>query len=203
MATSAKKSKAMEMTLAFLAPFIEASMKSFSPELPGGYSAAMKIRPATHADLHAILDIYNDAVLHTTASYDYEPRTIEHRQAWFEDHVANNLPVFVAVDDSGKVVGWSALNRFHDRKGYQFTVENSVYVAADQRGRGVGKLLMPPLIEGAKSQGKHAILAAIDAQNEASIRLHAAFGFEQVAHLKQVGFKFGRWLDVVYLERLL
>ena len=90
-----------------------------------------------------------------------------------------------------------------ERAGYQFTVENSVYVAADQRGRGIGKQLLAPLITAAKERGFHAIIAGIDAENQASLRLHAAFGFEKVAHLRQVGFKFGRWLDVVYLELLL
>ena len=166
-------------------------------------NSSIKIRPAILADLPGILEIYNDAVLNTTATYDYEPRTLEHRRAWFEEHAKNNYPVFVAVNDVGRIVGWSALNRFHDRMGYRFTTENSVYVAADQRGKGIGKLLMPPLIESTRKLGLHAILAAIDAQNEVSIRLHASFGFERVAHLKQVGFKFGRWLDVVYLELLL
>ena len=163
----------------------------------------MKVRPATHDDLCGILEVYNEAVLNTTATYDYEPRTLEHRTAWFEDHVKHNNPVFVAVDEAGKLVGWSALNRYHDRKGYQYTTENSVYVAAGQRGRGIGKLLMKPLIESARQRGLHAILAGIDADNEASIRLHASFGFVKVAHFKEVGFKFGRWLDVVYLELLL
>lgn len=163
----------------------------------------MKVRPATHDDLPGILEIYNEAVLNTTASYDYEPRTLEHRIAWFEDHVKDNYPVLVAVNDQGRVVGWSALNRYHDRKGYQFTTENSVYVAADQRGRGLGKLLMKPLIEAARQRGLHAILAGIDAENEASIRLHASFGFVKVAHFRQVGFKFGRWLDVIYMELVL
>ncbi len=163
----------------------------------------MKVRPATHDDLPGILEIYNEAVLNTTASYDYEPRTLEHRIAWFEDHVKNNYPVLVAANDQGRVVGWSALNRYHDRKGYQFTTENSVYVAADQRGRGLGKLLMKPLIEAARQRGLHAILAGIDAENEASIRLHASFGFVKVAHFRQVGFKFGRWLDVIYMELVL
>ena len=163
----------------------------------------MNIRPATREDLPGILEIYNEAVLHTTATYDYEPRTLDHRIAWFEDHVKLNYPVFVAVNDTGAVTGWSSLNRYHDRMGYKFTTENSVYVAADQRGRGIGKLLLPPLIQGARERGLHAILAGIDAQNEASLRLHAAFGFERVAHFKQVGFKFGRWLDVIYLELLL
>ncbi len=163
----------------------------------------MKIRCATHADLPGILEIYNEAVLNTTATYDYEPRTLEHRSAWFEDHVKSNYPVFVAVNDSGSVVGWSALNRYHDRVGYRFTTENSVYVAANQRGRGIGKLLLAPLIDGARERGLHAILAAIDASNEVSIRLHASFGFERVDYFKEVGYKFGRWLDVVYMELVL
>jgi L-amino acid N-acyltransferase len=163
----------------------------------------MKVRPAIHDDLPGILDIYNEAVLNTTATYDYEPRTLDHRVAWFGDHVNNKLPVFVAVNQEGKVVGWSALNPYHDRKGYQFTTENSVYVSADQRGKGIGKLLMKPLIEAARQRGLHAILAGIDAENEASIRLHASFGFVKTAHFKEVGFKFGRWLDVVYMELLL
>ena len=163
----------------------------------------MQIHPASRADLPAIHDIYNDAVLNTTASYDYEPRTMEYRVAWFESHAEQRLPIFVAKADDGQVVGWSSLSRYHDRKGYQFTVENSVYVAAVHRGRGVGKMLMPPLIESARALGLRAIIAAIDAENQPSIRLHIRFGFERVGHFKQVGFKFGRWLDVVYLERLL
>lgn len=162
----------------------------------------MLIRPATHADLSGISEIYNEAVLNTTASYDYEPRSLEHRVAWLDDHLASNFPVFVAVNEVCRVVGWSSLSRFHDRVGYRFTAENSVYVAADQRGKGIGTLLMPPLIDGARERGLHAIVALIDAKNESSIRLHARFGFERVGLLKQVGFKFNRWLDVAYMERL-
>jgi phosphinothricin acetyltransferase len=163
----------------------------------------MNIRPATREDLPGILEIYNDAVLNTTATYDYEPRTLEHRIAWFEEHAKENYPVFVAVEESGRVAGWSSLSQFHARVGYRFTAENSVYVAADRRGQGIGKLLMPPLIEGARKRGAHAIIRAIDADNEPSVRLHASFGFVKVAHLKEVGFKFGRWLDVVYMELVL
>ena len=163
----------------------------------------MQIRPATRADLPGILEIYNDAVLNTTATYDYEPRTLEHRAQWFEERQRDRYPVFVAVDNAGRVTGWSALNPYHARIGYQFTSENSVYVAADMRGKGIGKLLLAPLIEAAKTRGLHAIIAAIDAENEASIRLHTAFGFEKVGHFKQTGFKFNRWLDLVYMEKLL
>lgn len=162
----------------------------------------MTIRPATHADLPGILEIYNDAVLHTTATYDYEPRTLEHRTQWFEERQRDKYPIFVAIDDAGRVVGWSALNPYHARMGYRFTSENSVYVAADARGKGNGKLLLAPLIEGAKARGLHAIIAVIDATNEASIRLHVAFGFEKVGYFREVGFKFERWLDVVYMEKL-
>ncbi len=160
------------------------------------------IRPAVRSDCPGILAIYNDAVLTTTATYDYEPRSLEYREAWFDDHARTNFPIFVAEDSAGRIVGWSALNRYHDRMGFRFTTENSVYVAADQRGRGLGGLLLDPLIPAAKERGLRAIIAAIDATNTASIRLHARFGFEQVGHFKQVGFKFDRWLDVVYMERL-
>ncbi len=162
----------------------------------------MHIRPALHPDLPGILEIYNEAVLHTTATYDYEPRTLEQRLEWFEERQRDHYPIFVALDGAGRVTGWSALNPFHGRPGYRFTAENSVYVAADRRGQGIGKLLLAPLIEGAKARGLHAIIAAIDADNQASIRLHAAFAFEKVGHFKQTGFKFGRWLDVVYMEKL-
>lgn len=161
------------------------------------------IRPATEADLPGILEIYNDAVLHTTATYDYEPRTLEQRRQWFEDHQRDNYAIFVAVDETARIVGWSALNPYHARPGYRFTTENSVYIAADRRGQGIGKQLLEPLIEAARARGLHAIIAAIDATNEASIRLHARYGFEQVGHFKQVGFKFGRWLDVVYMQKIL
>jgi phosphinothricin acetyltransferase len=163
----------------------------------------IRIRPARREDCPQILEIYNDAVLTTTATYDYEPRSLEHRQSWYDDHKKTGLPIFIAAKDTGRIVGWSALNRYHDRRGYRFTSENSIYIAADHRGQGIGKLLLEPLIESAKKLQLRAIIAAIDAENEASVRLHARFGFEPVGHFKKVGYKFGRWLDVVYMELLL
>ena len=162
----------------------------------------MKIRPAQFKDLTAILEIYNHAVLHTTASYDYEPRTMEHRIAWYEQHQKQELPIYVAENENG-VVGWSSLSRYHDRIGYRFTVEDSVYVAEASRGQGVGKKLLAPLIQAARERQLQAIIGAIDADNQVSIRLHAGFGFEKVGHFRKVGFKFDRWLDVVYMELLL
>ena len=163
----------------------------------------MKVRPGIRSDLSAILAIYNEAVLNTTASYDYEPRSMESQEYWFENHTEQGLPIFVAENWEGTVTGWSSLSRYHQRNGYRFTVENSVYVAAAHRRRGIGKLLLPPLITAAQTLGLRAIIAAIDAENQASLRLHEGFGFEKVGHFKQVGFKFGRWLDVVYMERLI
>lgn len=163
----------------------------------------MFIRPATVADLPGILEIYNEAILNTTATYDLEVQGLEQRQAWFEAHQRDDYAVFVAVSEAQQVVGWSALNRYRDRMGYRFTAENSVYVAAEQRGRGIGTRLLPPLIEAAQRRGLHTILAGIDAENTASLRLHTRFGFEQAAHFREVGFKFGRWLDVIYLQRRL
>ena len=161
------------------------------------------IRQAAREDCPGILEIYNDAVLTTTATYDYLPRTLDQREAWFDDHQRTGLPVFVAVSGEERVIGWSALNRYHDRIGYRFTVENSIYIAADHRGRGIGAALLKPLIDTAREQQLQAIIAAIDGDNEASLRLHARFGFERVGHFKKVGYKFNRWLDVVYMELLL
>jgi phosphinothricin acetyltransferase len=159
------------------------------------------IRRAVRADCSGILDIYNDAVLKTTATYDYEPRPLEHRLAWFEDHQRTGHAIFVAESADGRIVGWSALNRYHDRMGFRFTAENSIYVAEGARGQGLGARLLDPLIPAAAEIGIRAILAAIDAQNTASIQLHVRFGFEQVGLFKRVGFKFDRWLDVAYMER--
>ncbi len=162
-----------------------------------------KVRRAAREDVPAILEIYNDAVLNTTASADYEPRSLESRYEWFDEHARGGYPIFVAVNDAGEVVGWSSLSQFKERIGYQFTTENSIYIHPQWRGRGVGKLLMPPLIEQARTKGLHVILAIIAADNEASLKLHAQFGFEKVAYFKETIYKFGRWLDVVYMEKLL
>lgn len=160
------------------------------------------IRHATEKDLPAILAIYNDVIVNTTAVYDYEPHTLEMRTAWFNTKKEQGFPVFVAVENE-TMLGLSSIGPFRAWAAYQFSVENSIYVSADARGKGVGKLLMPPLIEASKALGMHTILAGIDASNEASISLHKHFGFEEVAHFKQVGYKFERWLDLKFLQLLL
>ncbi|MFT3680584.1 MAG: GNAT family N-acetyltransferase [Ferruginibacter sp.] len=159
----------------------------------------IEVRQAAEKDLPAMLEIYNDIIVNTTAVWHYEQHTLAMRAEWFEQRKQQGFPVFVAMEN-GVLLGFSSIGPFRPWPGYSKTVENSVYVAANARGKGVGKLLMPPLIDAAKSLGLHAIVAGIDAENETSIALHKKFGFEEVAHFKQVGWKFDRWLDLKFLE---
>lgn len=162
----------------------------------------IQIRKAIENDLEDMLLIYNDIILNTTAVYDYKPHTIEMRQQWFRAKQEQGFPVFVA-EENDKVLGFSSIGPFRAWAAYKYSVENSVYVADDQRGKGIGKLLMQPVIEAAEQLNMHTILAGIDATNDASIQLHRHFGFEEVAHFKQVGYKFGRWLDLKFLQLVL
>lgn len=162
----------------------------------------IEIRNAVEADLPAILQIYNDVIVNTTAVYSYQPHTMEMRKAWFDGRVKDGLPVFVAVEGD-QVVGFSSYGPFRAWPAYKYTVENSVYVAGDQRGKGIGKMLIKPLIETAKKAQIHAVIAGIDASNEASVQLHRSLGFVEVAHFKEVGYKFGRWLDLKFMELVL
>lgn len=160
------------------------------------------IRQATAADLPAILEIYNDVIVNTTAVYDYNPHTLAMRQQWFETKQQQGFPVFVA-EENGEILGFSSIGPFRAWAAYQYTVENSIYVAAAARGRGIAKLLMPPLIAAARQLKLHTMVAGIDASNEASIALHKKFGFTEVAHFKEVGYKFNRWLDLKFLQLIL
>lgn len=160
------------------------------------------IRRAVEADLPAILGIYNEVIENTTAVYQYEPHTLEMRQAWFAAKQQEGFPVFVAEED-GVVLGLSTIGTFRAWQAYKYSVENSIYVAAAARGKGIGRLLMPPIIEAARNMDMHTVIAGIDATNDVSVRLHKSFGFEEVAHFKQVGYKFGRWLDLKFLQLIL
>jgi len=162
---------------------------------------AIEIREAIDADLEAILAIYNDAVINTTAVYDYQPRSLDAQRQWFAAKRAQNLPVVVA-DQDGMVVGFASFGPFRPWPAYLHSVENSLYVAPDRRGQGIGSLLLPRLLDLAGRRGVHAMIAGIDADNAASLRLHQKFGFERAAHLREVGWKFERWLDLVFLQRL-
>jgi phosphinothricin acetyltransferase len=160
------------------------------------------VRHATENDLPQILDIYNDIIKNTTAVYYYEPHTLEMRKAWFDERKQLGFPIFV-VEEGDVILGMSTIGPFRVPTAYLYSVENTVHVAAHARGKGMGKLLLAPLIEAAKELGMHTIIAGIDASNEVSLRLHKSFGFEEVAHFKEVGFKFERWLDLKFLQLVL
>jgi phosphinothricin acetyltransferase len=164
---------------------------------------SITIRPAGEEDVQAILDIYNHAVLNTTATADYQTQNLEQRLHWYRSRVEKGFPVFVAVDSEDKVIGWSSYGPYHTRFGYRFTMEDSVYVSHLHHRKGAGKKLLAALIEHARGNNVHAIIAVIDAANEPSIRLHASFGFQQVGLMKELIYKFHRWLDVAYMELLL
>jgi L-amino acid N-acyltransferase len=160
----------------------------------------MQIRDAAESDLPGLLAIYNDVIATSTAIYSYEPVSLEDRSQWWSARVGQGYPVLVAVDGSG-VLGFSTFGDFRSWPGYRFTIEHSVHVRADCRGQGVGKELVKALFPRAEALGKHVMIAGVDAANEASIRFHERLGFERAAHLREVGHKFGRWLDLVFLQR--
>jgi phosphinothricin acetyltransferase len=160
----------------------------------------MKLISCTEAYASQILDIYNDAILNTTALYDYKPRTMETMQVWFETKRLNNFPVIGIVDETGRLMGFGSYGQFRIRPAYKYTIENSLYVHRDFRGRGLGKILLAEIIEKAKSQQFHCIIGVIDAENQISIGLHESFGFEHVGTFKEVGFKFGKWLDAAFMQ---
>lgn len=160
---------------------------------------ALSVREAQHADVPAILDIYNDAVLHTTASYDLKPVPPESRYEWLQARQSKGFPVLVA-QQRGDIVGFASYGPFREKAAYGATVEHSVYVQRDQRGGGVGQLLMEHLIARAQEQGLHVMLGGIDADNLGSLRFHQRLGFVEVARMPQVGRKFDRWLDLVFMQ---
>lgn len=159
----------------------------------------MNIRDAVEADMHAVTAIYNDAVLNTTAIWNDKIVDVANRLAWLADRARSGYPVLVAVD-RGEVVGYASFGDWRAFDGYRHTVEHSVYVRNDQHGKGIGKALMLALIARARAIGKHVMVAGVEAGNAGSIRLHEKLGFENVGLLKQVGMKFGKWLDLAFLQ---
>lgn len=162
----------------------------------------MIIRDATQDDLAAILAIYNDAVLNTTAIWNETTVDLENRAAWLAERRKAGYPVLVASRD-GETVGYASFGDWRAFEGYRHTVEHSVYVRGDQHGGGIGKALMLALIEKARDLQKHVMVAGIEAGNTASIRLHEKLGFQRTGFLPQVGTKFGKWLDLAFLQLLL
>lgn len=160
------------------------------------------LRTATISDLDKILEIVNHAILHTTSNYNYDIQTLETQKKWFEDKKSKKLPIIVA-DLDGQVVGFGSYGQFREKIGYQYTVEHSVYVVDHITGKGIGTLLLTELIHLAKKQGYHVMIGAIDGDNLGSIAFHERFGFVITGTIREVGYKFDRWLDLVLMQLIL
>jgi L-amino acid N-acyltransferase len=163
--------------------------------------SAIQIRPAEVADLDAIRDIYNEAILTTTATFDTDPKPPEERLKWFQTHDERH-PILVAVLE-GKVVGWSSLTKWSDRRAYDETAETSFYVKSEFRGRGIGRQLKEAMIAEARRLGYHSLIARVAQGSEESLHLNQSAGFVLVGTLKEVGQKFGKRLDVHILQKML
>lgn len=151
----------------------------------------------------AILAIFNEAIVNSTALYDYQPRPLESMKAWFDAKQQGNFPVIGLEDSQGQLLAFGSYGTFRAWPAYKYTAEHSVYVHHDHRGRGLGLEVMRALIESARQRDLHALVGGIDATNTASIALHQRLGFRHVGTLPQVGFKLGRWLDLALYQLLL
>lgn len=159
------------------------------------------IRDATALDLDAIEAIYAHYVLHSTCTMQLVPGRREERQAWFDAH-GERHPILVA-ESEGIVVGWASISPYHARAGYSPTVEDSIYIHHAHRGLGIGGRFLDELIARSNAIGHHSIMASVSADQAASLRVHEKAGFFRVAHLREVGFKLGKWIDVVFLQKML
>ncbi len=160
------------------------------------------IRDAVESDLLAILEIVNYSILHSTANYNYEVQTIAFQTEWFRQKAALNFPVIVAVENN-VVLGFGTYGTFREKIGYQFTVEHSIYVAPNEIGKGIGKMLMIELIALAQKQKIHTMIGGIDASNTYSIDFHKKFGFTECGIIRESGYKFDRWLDLQFMQLIL
>ncbi len=159
------------------------------------------VRLALDSDLAAINDIYNHYVIHSTCTYQLAVSTPEERLQWFAGH--HEPYVATVAESEGQVIGWASLSRFHPRAAYRGTVENSVYIHRDHQRRGAGRALMADLIRRGRANGFHTIVALISADQVPSLKLHEQFGFGHAGRINQVGYKFGHWLDVAYMQLML
>ncbi|WP_297198166.1 GNAT family N-acetyltransferase [uncultured Pluralibacter sp.] len=159
----------------------------------------MMLRHATSADCESIAAIYNHAVLHTAAIWNDTTVDADNRRAWLEARRQLGYPVLVS-EENGVVTGYASFGDWRAFEGFRHTVEHSVYVHPEHQGKGLGRLLLARLIDEARQIGKHVMVAGIESQNAASLHLHAALGFEITAKMPQVGTKFGRWLDLTFMQ---
>jgi len=163
----------------------------------------MNVIPCDESHSDQILSIFNEAILNSTALYDYQPRPLESMATWFAAKRQGNYPVIGAVSEMGELMGFATYGVFRGWPAYKYSVEHSVYVAAQHRGKGIGKRLLQGIIEEAVTQNYHVLVGCIDSQNAVSIALHRALGFHYAGTIRQVGFKFGKWLDLDLYQMIL
>ena len=163
----------------------------------------MKITDCTFAQAPEILAIFNEVIANSTALYDYKARTMTTMETWFEAKKKGNFPVLGAFEEDGSLAGFVSYGPFRAWPAYKYSIEHSVYIHREKRGRGLGKLLLGAIIEAAKEQDYHVMIAGIDSENLASVRLHQGLGFTHCASIRQVGYKFGRWLDLEFYQLIL
>ena len=157
------------------------------------------IRHSEEKDLPEILDIYNDAILNSTAVYSYVPQTLEERKAWYKQKKASGYPVIVYEEDN-QVIGFATFGAFRAWPAYKYSIEHSVYVHKDCRTKGIGTMLLKEIIEIANKQNYATLIAGIDAANEKSIKVHEKLGFTYSGTIKKAGYKFGKWLDLSFYQ---
>jgi L-amino acid N-acyltransferase YncA len=164
----------------------------------------VKILNCSH-DRHAaqILDVLNDAILTSTALFDYEPRALESMSSWFKAKEAGRFPVIGIEASDGQLLGFASYGTFRAWPAYKYSAEHSVYVHKDHRGKGLGRTLMLELVAAAKAQDYHVLVGGIDAANSGSIALHESLGFHRAGTIRQAGYKFGRWLDLSFYQLIL
>lgn len=163
--------------------------------------ATISIRPAVRADLPRLVEIYNPYVIDTPITFDLEPITVEQRVGWFEEHAGTRRHRLLVAEEAGRIVGYAGTGRFRDKAAYDTSVETTIYCAKDAAGRGVGTLLYRALFDALKNEDIHRLLAGITIPNDASIALHRRFGFTDSGVFHECGRKFGRYWDVVWMER--
>jgi L-amino acid N-acyltransferase len=159
----------------------------------------MQIRDAVQDDFEQITAIYNDVLTHSTAIYNDRPATVEERISWWRSRIAQGFPVLVAADGS-RIAGFATFGDFRAWPGYRFTVEGTVHIHSDSRGKGVGTELLKAILAHAQRLKKHVMIAGVDSENVASLRFLEQFGFERAGQLREVGYKFDRFLDLVFLQ---
>lgn len=162
----------------------------------------MLIREATNDDIPFIMEIMNDAILNTTSIYDYKIRSLEYVETWFSKKKADNMPVLI-VEINTRQVAYGSYGIFRSWDAYQYSIEHSIYVHNNFQGQGIGKKLLSALISNALDSGYHTMVAGIDSSNEKSYELHKKMGFVETGRLKEVGYKFNKWLDLVFMQLIL